>query len=639
MSKNQVFKKLLATRRLPTPSTIALEIMRLSASTTASLNDIADIVEKDPALSGKLLEYANASLFTTASPVASIRKAIVRLGTDIVMGLALGFSLLSKNKGGRCEHFDYGAFWSSSLAMAVAARGLAELRPGCDPDELFICGLLSQIGRLAMASLYPPKYSEILAAGLSDTELKLQENKEFGIDHAEVSMELFREWGLPKKYIEAIALLEHRTSEDSVGGSELELLSLLRLSKLIARICMMEQPLKEKVAAVEEQAAKIAISPEEFNTLFDRIITCWQEWSYLFQIPARECSSFARIKSMGIGDPGPITTENQTGFCILAVDDDPLTLRILESLLAKSATTVLTAENGDDALRLALHYQPDLVITDWHMPKMSGIELCMTLRKTEFAKHLYIIMLTGNESDDELVQAFQAGADDYVVKPFNPKVLEARIRGGKRLIGYQEKMNQDRTVIQDYADKLSTANKKLHTMAMTDELTGLPNRRCAMERLEEMMAESKRFGNNISCIMIDIDHFKQINDTYGHNCGDVVLQKISIIFKTQSRAYDIISRIGGEEFLVISARNSQQESTIFAERLRQAVAQNEIAINDQTIRITISLGVAAMTPEMSEGNALILMADRALYRAKKNGRNRVEPAGGAPAEMMSDIDM
>ena len=235
------------------------------------------------------------------------------------------------------------------------------------------------------------------------------------------------------------------------------------------------------------------------------------------------------------------------------------------------------------------------------MPDMSGIELCRTLRKTEFAKHLYIIMLTGNESDDELVQAFEAGADDYVVKPFNPKVLEARIRGGKRLVRYQEKMNQDRAVIQDYADKLTAVNKKFHTMAMTDALTGLPNRRCAMERLEEMMSESNRFGNTISCIMIDIDHFKQINDTYGHECGDLVLQEISGVFKTKSRTYDMISRIGGEEFLVISDRNSLQESAIFAERLRQEVARHEIVLTDQTIRITISLGVAAMTPGYVRG--------------------------------------
>ena len=623
---NQVFKDLLATRKLPTPSTIALEIMRLSTSETTSLSDIADIVEKDPALSGKLLQYANTALFAITAPVVSIKQAIVRLGTDIVMGLALGFSLLSKNREGRCEHFDYGGFWSGSLAMAMAARCLAEMQAGFDPDELFVCGLLSEIGRLALASIYPQKYSEILAANLTEPALLLEEYKEFGIDHAEVSMELLREWGIPKGYIEAITLLKQQTPEEISGGEKPDLLNLLRLSRLMAKMCVMELPLQEKIAAAEELAAQHTMSSEEFGILLDRILLRWQEWCLLLEIPARECSSSTRIESIGMAGQRPSPIDGEEPFCILAVDDDPLTVKSLKALFEKDATTILTAESGDEALLLAIHHQPDLIITNWHMPDMSGVEFCRTLRKTEFAKHLYIIMLTATESDDELVQAFEAGADDYVGKPFSPKVLEARIRGGKRIVRYQGKMHQDRAVIQNYADKLTAVNKKFHTMAMTDPLTGLPNRRYAMERLQEMMSESTRFGNTLSCIMIDIDHFKKINDTYGHDCGDIVLKEISAIFKMKSRTSDTISRIGGEEFLVISDRNSLHESVVFAERLRKEIADHEIALIGRTIRISISLGVAIMTPDMSEGNSLIMLADRALYSAKKNGRNRVEIA-------------
>ena len=623
---NQVFRDLLATRKLPTPSTIALEIMRLSTSESTSLGDIADIVDKDPALSGKLLQYANTALFATTAPVVSIRQAIVRLGTDIVMGLALGFSLLSKNREGRCEHFDYGGFWSGSLAMAMAARCLAEMQAGFDADELFVCGLLSEIGRLALASLYPQKYSEILAANLTEPTLLLEEYKEFGIDHAEVSMELLREWGIPKGYIEAIMLLKQLTPEETTGGERPDLLNLLRLSRLMAKMCVMELPLQEKIDAAEELAAQHTMSSEEFGILLDRILLRWREWCLLLEIPARESSSSSRIESIGTAEPKPFMIDGEEAFCILAVDDDPTTLQSLKTLLEKDATTILTAKCGDEALHLAIHYRPDLIITNWHMPDMSGIDLCRTLRKTEFAKHLYIIMLTATESDDELVQAFEAGADDYVGKPFTPKVLEARVRGGKRIVRYQEKMHQDRNVIQNYADKLTAVNKKFHTMAMTDPLTGLPNRRYAMERLQEMMAESTGFGSTLSCIMIDIDHFKQINDTYGHDCGDIVLKKISDIFKKKSRTSDMISRIGGEEFLVVSDRNSLHEAMVFAERLRQEIAEHEIVLIGRTIRITISLGVAIMTPDMSEGNTLIMLADRALYSAKENGRNRVEIA-------------
>jgi len=384
----------------------------------------------------------------------------------------------------------------------------------------------------------------------------------------------------------------------------------------------MESPLSEQIAEAEELARKNNLTDDEFTSLFDKVISRWQEWSLLFQIPAQDCSSYAKIKS--IGEDQKPAGENKESFCILIVDDDIMSLHALEVLLANSTDNILCAENGDDALRLAIQFQPDLVITDWQMPGMNGIELCKTLRKTEFAKHLYIIMLTANEDDDELVQAFEAGADDYVVKPFNPKVLKARIRGGKRLVKYQETMNRNQEIIHDYTHKLAAINKKLHTMAMTDALTGLPNRRSAMERLAEMQSECNRFGNPLSCIMIDIDNFKQINDTYGHESGDIVLRKISDFFIMKSRGYDIVCRIGGEEFLIVSNRNTLHEATVFAERLRKEVADYQIEVKGKLLQITISLGVAAVSPERPETESLLQLADDALYHAKRGGRNRVE---------------
>jgi two-component system cell cycle response regulator len=618
---HQIFKKMLATRKLPTPSGIALEIMRLSTNENASLHDIADIVDKDPALSGKLLKYANTALFAATTPVVSVRKAIVRLGTDTVMGLALGFSLLSKNRKGRCEKFDYTGFWSQSLATAIAARSLAEILSGFEPDELFICGLLSRIGSLALASVYPQKYSEILERNLSDSELLFQESREFGIDHVDLTTELLEQWGIPEKYSKAWSLLKRQSPEDSeITGGLSDLINLLQLSGIIAKICMTSE--SEDIGAAEEMASQNAISPGNLSALLQRIVSRWQEWSILFEIPVRECAPSTLISSAEAGEPA--AAEAREPFCILAVDDDPQTLTTLHELLANEATSILAAAGSDEALRLAIQHQPDLIIANWHMPDISGLDLCRMLRKTEFAKHLYIIILTASESDDELVQAFEAGADDYVGKPFVPKVLEARVRGGRRIIGYQEKMHNDRAIIQDYADQLTAVNKRFHTMAMTDSLTGLPNRRHAMERLQDMISESRRTGNVFSCIMIDIDHFKQINDTYGHDRGDMVLKEISAVFRRKSRTYDMISRFGGEEFLVVSELKSLEETLTFAERLRQQVAEYTIDLQGTAIRITISLGIAMMTPDTTESSSLIVAADRALYNAKRNGRNRVE---------------
>ncbi len=622
---HQAFAKLLTNRDLPTPSNLALQIMRLSSCKTASFDEIADLVEKDPALSGKILKYANTALFAAAIPEISIRKAIVRLGTGTVMGLALGFSLLAKNKKGRCENFDFQTFWSTSLAMATAARGLAEISKAFDPDEIFICGLLSQVGRLALACIFPQEYSNILSGKPNDRQLLILETKEFGINHIGVSLELFQEWGLPKRYIEDMLLIESHAPDAMPDKSESVLSELLQLARLMALICVMESPLSQQVAKAEGLARKSRLSDDEFTSLFDKIIANWQEWSFLFQIPVQDCSSYAELKAIG-QEQQPETWKEKDSFCILVADDDVTSLKTLEIILSHSSDHIVCAQNGNEAMNLAIQFQPDLVITDWQMPEIDGIELCKILRKTEFAKHVYIIILTANEEDDKLVQAFDAGADDYVVKPFNPKILKARIRAGKRMVQYQEKMNQDQAIIQDYTHKLATINKKLHTMAMTDTLTGLPNRRAAMERLEELQSECIRFKNTVTCIMIDIDNFKQINDTYGHGSGDLVLKKISNLFIMKSRGYDIVSRIGGEEFLIVSNRNTLHEATAFAERLRKEVVDHRIAVKGKSLQITISLGVAAMSPEVPEIETLLQMADKALYKAKKGGRNRVEVA-------------
>ncbi len=327
-----------------------------------------------------------------------------------------------------------------------------------------------------------------------------------------------------------------------------------------------------------------------------------------------------------LGSEHPIRAEQEVEpLKILAVDDDPMTLMGLKKMLEEGGgKTVYTAENGDDALSLALEILPDMIITDWRMPKVSGIDLCRIIRSTSLTKHIYIIMLTGKESDDEHIQALDAGADDFVIKPFTPRVLEARMNSGERIIRFQQKISQDHEVIEKYAARLAAANRKLETMAMTDALTGLPNRRSALNRLQEEVSESRRHNTPLSCIMIDIDHFKLINDGFGHDIGDRVLKKIADIFSTTARSYDMVSRIGGEEFLVICARSSLAESRQLAERLRQAIHTLRINMEDNTIHTTISLGVASWHGDMSSGEDMTKAADRALYRAKQQGRNRVE---------------
>ncbi len=628
MNKRKIIDQLRESKKLPTPSRVALEVMHLCQSEDASLADITRIIETDPALTAELLKYANSTLMGSQNPVLSIHRAAVRLGLSNVVNLVLSFSLLSQNQTGRCKTFNYPRFWARSLAQAVAARSIAEVQGKYDPDELFVCGLLSHIGELAMASAFPPEYAQIFSQELSRSQQVARENEIFGYDHNEITAELLLDWGIPEEFAQGVGLHERYQLDSIVNRRVAELAGLLHLAQQIAEICLLEIPQSTTLLSVEGLAAKFSITADTFSTFFDQIVAKWQECSHIFQLPTQQCPLYHQIRDFGETYLAKNTsTAPDRELKILAVDDDPLTLLNLRKILAADDRLILTAENGEEALEKAVEHQPQLVITDWRMPGINGLELCKVLRRTSITQHVYIIMLTGCEADDELVQAFDAGADDYVVKPFTPRVLEARIRSGERLIRYQRTINHDRELIQQYVSRLATANRQLLTMAMTDALTNLPNRRSAMTRMNDAVAEAKRFNEKLSCIMIDLDHFKEINDNYGHDSGDLVLKEMSAIFLSKARSYDMVSRTGGEEFLVISSRSDLMEAGQLAERLRSAVQDQPFVLKDgRIITLTISLGVAAWTPDCPDGDALIKAADQALYKAKLGGRNRVETA-------------
>ena len=626
MSKRKIIDQLRESKKLPSPSRVALEVMHLCQSEDASLADITKIIETDPALTAELLKYANSTLMGSQAPVLSIHRAAVRLGLDNVVNLALSFSLLSQNQTGRCTTFNYPRFWSRSLAQAVAARSIAEVQGKHDPDELFVCGLLAHIGELALASVYPLEYARIFNQEPSRMQQVERENEIFGYDHNEITAELLLDWGIPEEFALSVGLHERYQIDTITDRPVAEIAGLLHLAQQIAEICLLEIPQSATLFSVESLAAKFSISADKFSTFFDQIVSKWQECSHIFQIPTQQCPLYHQIRNFGETYLSEDTSRvPDKDLKVLAVDDDPLMLLNLQKILAAQDRIIITAENGEEALEKALKHQPQMIITDWRMPGINGLELCKILRRTSITQHVYIIMLTGCEADDELVQAFDAGADDYVVKPFTPKVLEARIRSGERLIRYQSTINHDRELIQQYVSRLAAANRQLLTMAMTDSLTNLPNRRSAMARMNDAVAEAKRFNEKLSCIMIDLDHFKEVNDNYGHDSGDQALKEVAAIFISKARSYDMVSRTGGEEFLVISSRSDLTEAGQLAERLRSAVHDHDFIFQDgRNIKLTISLGVATWTPDYPDGDALIKAADQALYKAKLNGRNRVE---------------
>ncbi|MGR6835149.1 GGDEF domain-containing response regulator [Syntrophomonas erecta] len=289
---------------------------------------------------------------------------------------------------------------------------------------------------------------------------------------------------------------------------------------------------------------------------------------------------------------------------VLIADDDALSRHILQDALCSWGYEVMVTCNGDEAWQvLKQDKYPNLVILDWVMPGLEGIEICQRIRQRCKARYIYVIMLTARNSHEDIVRGLEAGADDYMVKPFHHEELKSRLKIGRRVIELEERILQ---------------------MARTDYLTGLLNRGAFMERLEGEISRSWRDGQNLGIIIIDIDHFKAVNDRYGHQVGDLVLRDFSHCLASMCRSYDFVGRYGGEEFIVSLPGADCQETTQVAERIRQRVAENTTYTAEAGIKVTASFGIAAIMPEqIKNADELIYKADQALYEAKERGRNQV----------------
>jgi two-component system, cell cycle response regulator len=310
---------------------------------------------------------------------------------------------------------------------------------------------------------------------------------------------------------------------------------------------------------------------------------------------------------------------------ILIADDDSTMRTMLLSGLTRLGYQVVVANNGDQAWELLQRPDaPEIAILDWLMPGVTGIELCRRLRERKALPYTYVILLTGMDTLDDLVTGLESGADDYITKPFKVAVLNARLRAGRRILDLQR--------------ELLAAQAQLTVLANRDSLTKLWNRRVILELLNRELARALREHSSLGLILLDIDHFKRVNDSFGHSDGDGVLRQVAKRLHTSIRPYDNIGRYGGEEFLIVTPNCDVAQTIKIAERVRHALCSAPIRISSGAIPVTASLGVCTATGDQRiDANTLILAADRALYRAKDLGRNRVEwcspePSDGTPGQ-------
>jgi len=301
-------------------------------------------------------------------------------------------------------------------------------------------------------------------------------------------------------------------------------------------------------------------------------------------------------------------------FTVMIADDSPVYRKIVEHALCAMPFDLIFASSGRQALQLFAEYRPDVVILDRIMPDMTGPEFCGKLRAMRLKVLPYIVMLTGSTDKESVVEGLDAGANDYVTKPFHDEELLARVRVGLRTKELQR--------------QIELKNNQLEQLALTDELTGLPNRRAVQDWATREFESASRHGFPFWVVMADLDRFKSVNDIFGHAAGDAVLSRFSRILKANCRSSEICGRFGGEEFVLVYTHSDRDGVLRAVERLRSELEESTFAFNGCELRATASFGIAGIEGIAASGTLedILASADAALYSAKGRGRNRIEVA-------------
>ena len=300
---------------------------------------------------------------------------------------------------------------------------------------------------------------------------------------------------------------------------------------------------------------------------------------------------------------------------VLVVEDDR-EIRDMVTMMVKSmGYTVVTAVNGKDAFTRLREQSVDIVLLDLMMPEMDGFEFCQRVREDPTLRDLHIIITSARDALEDKVRGLELGAADYLTKPFSLTELQARIKVGERIVRYQKMLQAQQT--------------QLEHLAREDVLTGLANRRRFEERAREELLRAGRYQHPLSVLLTDLDHFKAINDTYGHAYGDSVLKEVGQTFARHCRSSDLCARYGGEEFAILLPETQLTEAKLVAERLCTAVRNLTFPQATKEIHVTASFGIACFdTSNPQSLEELMEQSDQALYTAKHNGRNRVEVYAG-----------
>ena len=510
------------------------------------------------------------------------------------------------------------------------------------PDEFFSVGLLARIGELALATVYPVKYGQLLSEAAADkpgSNLLLLEQQALAMTHSDLGAAMLMDWGIPPVFTEPVRYCEHPLEAPfAADGREATIMQSLILARCVTDICL-GKPDEQRalIGKAVRLAAHLGCAREIFISDCNEIARLWAEWSKLLQLGNVKFPSFETLCGVESNMPPSRTKHAESKSDVetnppeetvpdiraLLLTSDPAMRVQLSKVLNETGIEVAEYSGLDGFMEHILDLQPQMLVIEVEDDASRIAHLIRTLRATRFGRGIFILALLPSSGNEVHVAAIGAEVDDFFVKSAGPKVLQARLGTARRVVLLQQELKHEREELRHFAAELAISNRSLQEAALTDSLTGLPNRRYALERIQQEWAASHRSARALACMVIDLDNFKQINDIYGHDVGDIALRLASEALRRVLRGQDVICRTGGDEFLVICPETSDEEVLACGERLRKEIERLTVDHEDEVLRLSVSVGVAVRDENMLNASDLIKRADRAVFRAKRLGRNRI----------------
>ncbi len=593
--------------RLPSPNAVALQLMRLVERRDVGVFEVCRVAKGDPVLVGKAVQLANSALYAGLRPTAALEDAVMRIGVSGLGRLAVGLSVV-QGSAPRLGDLDLQGYWRRALACALALQHLARRRHALAVSEAFSLGLLADIGQLAMLAA-------LGAQALGDAPASAQrlgwQRRRWGFDQSQASAALLYHWNFPRALWTALLPAD---AEDRPG----ELAAMVDVARGLAAALDTRRALEE-IPALCARALRIGFDDRALRDLAEALqsdvgdLVSVLDMPVSVQLARDELQRLRQSLDVPAEEPGAADTGVLLAGPLAAARPD------LQRALRAEGLSLQAEPDLAAAFERARSWLPHAVVLDADELQPAAAEACAQLRERLGAR-VYLLLLGDQPDADQLPQLLRAGANDVLPAAASAELVAAKLRAGLRMLRLIEALERERAQACGRQRELAALNARLREEAYSDELTGLPNRRALDAFLAHACEHAVASGAPLSCVLLDLDHFKAINDTHGHDVGDEVLRAVARVLQQHSRVDDMLARWGGEELVLVCPGVAAQGAAALAERMRAAVQ----GLRGELPSLTLSAGVAQASPGQSEAaGALLRAADRALLRAKREGRNRV----------------